>query len=174
MLYRSWPLSPSTILLDSLARLVFDAFHTLFCPSCNDMDSNGFYSVSQNALHQRALTDFFVPHEESNLQQPPANLFALDGTGGNAGNPDLLNPYLGTMNGSFAGLTDYQSFDQTRTTGNNFGPIINKGFDFGSPYYFIQTMLPQGFALNIFAPNITASQNTNLEIDAPFQLSELG
>jgi hypothetical protein len=145
----------------------------LLCPSCNDMDSNGLYSVNQDALQRPTLTDFFVPDEESNLQQPPANLFALDGTGGNAGNPDSLYPYLGTMNGPFADLTDYQSFDQTRTTGNNFGPI-NEGIAFGSPFSFVQRTLLQGSALNVFAPNTTAVQNTGLEVDAPFQHSELG
>jgi hypothetical protein len=116
------------------------------------MDSNGFYSVNQNALQQPALTDFFVPDEESNLQQPPANLFALDGTGGNAGNPDSLYPYLGTMNGPFADLTNYQSFDQTRTTGNNFGPINNEDIIFGSPFSFVQRTLLQGSLRSMYSP----------------------
>ena len=149
-------------------------YPALLCPSCNDMDFNGFYSVNQNALQQRALNDFFMPDGESNLQQPPANLFALEGTGENAGNPDSLYPYLGTMNGPFAGLTDYQSFDQPRTTGNNFGPITNRDNALGNPYSFVQTTLLQGSALNGFAPNPTALQNTGLEIDAQFQHSELG
>jgi hypothetical protein len=140
------------------------------------MDSNGFYSFDQNALQQHAVTDFFVPDENNTLQQPPGNFFALVGTGQNAGSPDSLDPYLDTMNGPFAGLNDYQSFDQTRTTANNFGPINNNDITFGSPYSFARTTLPQGSVLNMFAPNTTANQNvfTSLDIDASFQLSESG
>jgi hypothetical protein len=140
------------------------------------MDSNGFYSFDQNALQKHALTDFFVPDENNSLQQPPGNFFALVGTGQSAGNPDSLDPYLDTMNGPFAGLNDYQSFDQTRTTANNLRPINDNGIAFGSPYSFAQTTLPQGSVFNMFAPNTTANQNgfTSLDIDASFQLSELG
>jgi hypothetical protein len=140
------------------------------------MDSNDFYSFDQNALQQHTVTDFFVPGENNTLQQPPANFFALVGTGQKAGNPDSLNLYLDTMNGPFAGLNEYQSFDQTRTTANNLGPTNNNDIAFGNLYPFARTTLAQGSVLNMFAPNTTANQNvfTSLDIDASFQLSELG
>jgi hypothetical protein len=70
----------------------------------------------------------------------------------------------------------YPSFDQARTTANNLRPINDNGIAFGSPYSFAQTTLPQGSVFNMFAPNTTADQNgfTSLDIDASFQLSELG
>jgi hypothetical protein len=116
------------------------------------MDSNGFYSFDKNALQQHALTDFVVLDENNTLQQPRAKFLALVGTGQNAGNPDSLNPYLDTMDGPFAGLNDYQLFDQARTTANNFGPINNNDIAFACPYLLAQTTLPQGSILNMFAP----------------------
>lgn len=139
------------------------------------MDSHGFYSVNQNALQQPALTDFFVPDEESNLQQPPANLFALDGTGGNAGNPDSLYPYLGTMNGPFADLTNFSVIRSNQNHWQQFWSNQQRGHHFWQPLFFRPEDAPARLsALNVFAPNTTAVQNRGLEVDAPFQHSELG
>jgi hypothetical protein len=70
MIYRSLPCSPSPTQPDCPARLILKAFASRYCalPATN-MDSNGFSSTNQNALQQRALTDFFVPDQESNLLQ---------------------------------------------------------------------------------------------------------
>jgi len=140
------------------------------------MDSNGFYSFDQNALQQYAVTDFFVPSENNTLQQTPGEIFTLVGTSQNAGNPDSLNPYLDTTNGPFAGPNDYQSFHHTRTSANNFGTINNNDITFVCPYSFAPTTLPQGSVFNLFGPNTKAHQNdfTSLDINASFQLSELG
>ncbi len=76
------------------------------------------------------------------------------------------------MNGPLAGLTDYQSFHQTRTTSTNFAPLTSRDLAFGRPYSFVQTTPLQDSALNVFAGNTTAIQNKGLEIGAPFQHSD--
>ena len=176
------------------------------------MDSNGSYSFDQNALQQQAFTDLFATGENfgseslpdgpldptfglSGLQavnqtamQQPAS---VDGSGVGYDNPHLFNQAAQSLNGTFPGLNNYQSFDQIGHQGTNANDLWPEVVGLGAPYSFDQTTLPQGPVTDMFALNATANNHalngshlmdqnaldtaafgTGLDLDAPFEFNE--
>jgi hypothetical protein len=148
----SRPFNPSTLQQRAVANFSV--------PGGNAGSDQPFQELPDGPLDTLFGLPSYLSSNSNTLQQPANDAFAQNGAGLDFVHFESLNQTWESFNGPSLGLNNCQSMPfMGAPVTNQFesGPFNDSDMGFGPPYSFNQMTLPQGPAMDVFAPNASFS-----------------